>query len=234
MLSWIVLALFAAQSGMAATAASSQSPANLHRATIDEMLLDAGGRRQYWQSTPGLVVITSVLQYRSPAVLQYRSPASEEYVATADAMTPAESKELVADLTFGLQLLTDGAFEQFANIKYETAIAGSPVAIVRPNQVVVGRFQGVKDLANTIGFGGRKARRNGAIVGGTIVLDNDFDRTSDRKRLLRTHELGHALGFNHVHSRVSIMNPRVGPGVNEIDRQIARVAFTPAVSPHAP
>lgn len=182
------------------------------------MLLDAGGRRQHWQSTPGLVVITSVMQYQSAA--------TEEYLATGESIGTAELKELVDDLTLGLQSMTGGALTQFANVRYETAPAGSAVTVVRPNQVVVGRFRGVKDLAHTIGFGGRKARRDGTIIGGTIVLDNDFDRDNGRRRLLRTHELGHALGFNHVESRISIMNPRVGPEVNDIDRQIVRLAFS--------
>lgn len=45
------------------------------------------------------------------------------------------------------------------------------------------------------------------------------------RRLLRTHELGHALGFNHVKSRLSIMNPRIGPEVTALDRQIMMLAF---------
>jgi len=57
------------------------------------------------------------------------------------------------------------------------------------------------------------------------VLDNEFDRTSELRRLLRTHELGHALGYNHVKSRVSIMNPRIGPELTDFDRQVVMLAF---------
>jgi len=95
---------------------------------------------------------------------------------------------------------------------------------MRPKQIVVGRFQGLTDLAHTIGFGGRTTRR-GEIVSAAILLDSDFDRTSAARRLSRTHELGHALGFNHVKSRVSIMNERIGPEVTDVDRQIGLLAF---------
>jgi len=53
---------------------------------------------------------------------------------------------------------------------------------------------------------------------------------ADNRRLLRTHELGHALGFNHVKSRVSIMNPRIGPEVTAFDRQVAMLAFPASIS----
>ena len=62
----------------------------------------------------------------------------------------------------------------------------------------------------------------------SIILDSDFDRMNDSRNLLRMHELGHALGYNHVQSRVSIMNPKIGPGPTELDRAIARVAFKDA------
>ena len=45
------------------------------------------------------------------------------------------------------------------------------------------------------------------------------------------HELGHALGYNHVHSRASIMNPQIGSEPTDIDRAVARVAFQTLASP---
>ena len=40
--------------------------------------------------------------------------------------------------------------------------------------------------------------------------------------MIRTHELGHALGYNHVESRPSIMNPRAGGGFTDFDREALR------------
>jgi hypothetical protein len=95
---------------------------------------------------------------------------------------------------------------------------------MRPGQIVVARYNGVRDQLATIGFGGRSTRGS-TIRAGSIILDSDFDRASDTRHLLRMHELGHALGYNHVQSRASIMNPKIGSEVTSFDRAAARIAF---------
>ena len=60
-----------------------------------------------------------------------------------------------------------------------------------------------------------------------LMLDADFDRQSSQRFLLRTHELGHALGYHHVQSRPSVMNPRVGNAITEFDRAAIRYASQP-------
>jgi predicted Zn-dependent protease len=57
------------------------------------------------------------------------------------------------------------------------------------------------------------------------MLDEEYDRTTQQPRLLRMHELGHALGFNHVDSLRSVMNPTVGMEPTDLDRRTARIAF---------
>ena len=183
----------------------------------DEMLIDASGQRHHWPSSPRLVVLTSVMNYHDSE--------SRDYVATAERLDEKEVQSLAADLTAALRMLTTGAFDQFAAIDYELVPAGSTATIVRPNHIVVGRFHGVRRLAKTIGFGGRTARRDGTIVAAAVVLDSEFDHVSSMRRLLRTHELGHALGFNHVNSRVSIMNPSIGSEMTDHDRQVSTFAF---------
>ena len=205
-----------ASSALLSTGAGSPS-VKTDVAALDEMLRDSKGRLQYWTSVPELVVLTSVMQYHTTD--------SREFVATAERLDAKDTQSLVADLRLALRQLTDDTFNDFAAIRYEQVPAGSRAGIVRPKQIVVGRFQGLTDLAHTIGFGGRTTRRAGDIVGAAILLDNEFDRTSTARRLSRTHELGHALGFNHVKSRVSIMNERIGPEVTDVDRQIGMVAF---------
>ena len=61
------------------------------------------------------------------------------------------------------------------------------------------------------------------------MLDSEYDRTGGAmRRLLRIHELGHALGFNHVTSRPSVMNPTLGSEPTDLDKRVALIAFAPA------
>src|SRR5687768_13117580 len=105
----------------------------------DEMLHGAAGQWQHWTSVPELVVLTSVMQYQSDA--------RDEYVATSEVLTAGVAEGLVDDLTDALRLLTNGSFEHFATVKYETAVAGAKVSIVRPRQIVVARYRGLQDVA---------------------------------------------------------------------------------------
>lgn len=189
----------------------------------DEMLRGAAGQWQHWTAAPALVVVSSVMQYHSGA--------RGEYIATPEMLTASDTTTLVADLTDALRLLTNGVFDRFSRVEFETVPSGNSVVIVRPKQIVVGRYRGLREVARTIGFGGRTAAGSGAIMSAAILLDNEFDRTSANRRLLRTHELGHALGYNHVTSRPSIMNPRIGPWITDLDLEIVRLAFNRAGSP---
>jgi hypothetical protein len=184
---------------------------------IDEMLRGAKRRMQYWTAAPQLVVLVSVMEYRGTG--------GAESVATAELMSDAEAEALQTDLTAALNLLTDGTYRQFAAIRREVVPIGERTRLSRPRQIVVGRYSGLRRLQSTIGFGGRAARVDGRIVGGAILLDSDYDHTSDLRRLLRMHELGHALGYNHVHSQPSIMNPEIGSELTLFDRMAIRAAF---------
>jgi len=196
---------------------ASSAGAGSESAALDEMLRGSKGRLQHWTHAPELVVLVSVMDYRGDG--------GTESVATDATLTDAEADGLVSDLTGALATLTDHNYVEFAAVRRETLAAGSRASISRRGQIVVGRYSGVRALAKTIGFGGRSAWADGTIASGAIVLDSDYDRTSDLRRLLRTHELGHALGYNHVQSHISIMNPRIGPELNDFDRMAAQIAF---------
>ena len=183
---------------------------------FDEMLHGEFATPLRWDRVPELVVLMPVMQYEKGRGTQYR--------ATAQQLTAEEADALVTDLTRAISVLTDGVLPGFAVVHRETATAGEVVNVMRPGQIVVARYAGVREQLSTIGFGGRSTRSD-LIRAGSIILDSDFDRTSTQRRLLRTHELGHALGYNHVHSRASIMNPKIGAEPNDFDRAVARVAF---------
>jgi hypothetical protein len=186
------------------------------RFALNEILLGSNMTRLRWDRLPELVVLMPVMQYEKGRGTEYR--------ATADRLTDDEATQLVDDLTQALAVLTNDAVRGFSAVRRETAAPGEMVNVMRPGQIVVARYDGVRDQLATIGFGGRSTRGS-TIRAGSIILDSDFDRLNDARRLLRMHELGHALGYNHVVSRASIMNPKIGSEPTDFDRAAARIAF---------
>jgi len=153
-----------------------------------------------------------------------RGDLSTGFLATEEQLSEAEVAQLTADLTAALGALTAETVRRFQTVVRETAPAGHIVRVLRGGQIVVGRFRGVQGKTGNIGYGARMTR-DGKITQAVVVLDAKFDRESHERALLRTHELGHALGFNHVQSRPSIMNPRVGSTMTDFDRTAIRAAF---------
>jgi hypothetical protein len=193
-------------------------PAKFDLEAFDEMFRGTG-RLQRWMSAPGLVVLDKVMEYSS-------GYASEDYQATSEQLTDADIELMVEHFTEGLSLLTGGTFSAFSSIEIEKPASGASVKTVRTGKIVVGRYRGVQSLENTIGTA--QWATNGAspeVVGGAIYLDRNFDRSNSARRLLRIHELGHALGYLHVTRRASIMNPSIGPEPTEFDRQGSIIAF---------
>lgn len=182
-----------------------------------QQMLGTSHGPQRWRQVPKLTVLVSVMDYQPGGDAQY--------MATPERLNDADIAELVRDLTDGLSLLTANTFEQFSSVTREVVPTGATVSVSRPDQIVIARFSGLRRSMKTLGFGGRRARKDGTITAAVILLDSEFDRTSDKRRLLRTHELGHALGYNHVHARASIMNPQIGAEPNEFDREAATIAF---------
>jgi hypothetical protein len=157
--------------------------------------------------------------------MDFQPGESAEYVATADVLKPAEVDDLVTELTTALGLLTGNTFEHFAAIRSESVAPGTSTRVIRKRQIVVGRYRNVRHLAGILGLGGRSVRADGVITGAAVVLDDEYDRSGPGRARLRTHELGHALGYRHVESRESIMNPRIGPDATDLDRRIAMMAY---------
>jgi hypothetical protein len=183
---------------------------------IEEMLRGPGGRERRWETQPALVVVTSVLQFEG--VLQ------QDYPVLSKSLTPQESEELAADLTSALGTLTGGRFLSFSGIWYEDGTAGERLDVMRDGRIVVARFRGVQEALDGVGYGGRTTLPDGRISSAVVMLDSEYDRTGMR-RLLRIHELGHALGYNHVESMRSVMNPTLGSEPTDFDRRVALIAF---------
>lgn len=192
-------------------------PATFDLAAFDEMFRTANERLQRWTSRPSLVVLASVMMYRASG--------TTEFDATNEQLSDEEVAEMVAHLNEGLALLTGNTFTSFASVEVERPAARSRVTVMREGRIVVGRYTDVLIYRNTIGYGTWAELPNGTVTGGAMFLDRDFDKKDSHRRLLRIHELGHALGYLHVKSGISIMNPSLGPEPTDFDRAAAIVAF---------
>ena len=192
-------------------------PAAFDLVAFDEMFRGTG-RLQRWTTAPGLVVLAKVMQFE-------RTSSDDHYHATSEQLSEADIALLIEQLTEGLALLTGNTFTAFSSIEVENPPSGKRVNSLRTGAIVIGSYRGVQSLANTIGFGRWATSGTAEITGGAIYLDRNYDRANDSRRLLRIHELGHALGYLHVTARTSIMNPAIGPEPTEFDRQGAAIAF---------
>ncbi|HXH06194.1 MAG TPA: hypothetical protein VNI83_06355, partial [Vicinamibacterales bacterium] len=192
-------------------------PTSFDLRAFDEMCRTSNQRLQRWTTRPALVVLKSVMAFGGPDAIDFR--------ATGERLSEAEAEALAADLAAGLALLTAGTYRSFATVTYEEPRPNAMVSTIRDGFIVAGRYDGVMTWIRTVGYGRWAERPDGAVVAGAIYLDRDFDAASDRRWLLRAHELGHALGYTHVTSRRSLMNPAIGPEPTEFDRQAAALAF---------
>lgn len=192
-------------------------PTSFDLDAFDEMFRSSEGRLTRWTARPSLVVLASVMAYRNGN--------DTTYEARAEQLSNDDVSQMIAHLTEGLALLTGNTYTSFESVTVERPAAGTRVNALREGKVVVGRYDGIVSLANTIGYGLWSERGEGIVSGGAMFLDRDFDQNDARRRQLRIHELGHALGYLHVKSRTSIMNPSVGPEPTAFDRQAAIIAF---------
>jgi hypothetical protein len=185
---------------------------------MDEMLRGTSGHERHWTARPRLVVVTTVMAFADGP--------HQEFAAVDAQMSNDEAQQIADDLTAGLSLLSAGTFDHFESVRFETPHAGTPVHVTRDGEIVAGRFRGVRAILNAVGYGGRTARADGTITSGTVMLDEEYDGVDPLRHLLRMHELGHALGYNHVESQRSIMNATLGAEPTDFDRKVARIAFS--------
>jgi hypothetical protein len=200
-------------------------PSSFDLSAFDTVFRSLGSRLARWTTRPSLVVVASVMEYRSTA---------DTFDVLTEQLTDDEVSQIAAHATEGLATLTGNTYTSFAAVSIERPAAGTRLDPIRPGFIVVGRYSGIARLAGAIGYGQWMEQSDGSIASGAMLLDRDFDRGDPRRRLLRIHELGHALGYQHVESRTSIMNPAIGADVNDFDRAGALIAFQRPVGNRSP
>jgi len=205
----------------ASEASVSMIPASFDLAAFNEMFR-ASQRLQRWTSAPPLVILTRAVQYEgnnyanAPLVLE-------------DELTESEQQAMVADLSDGFHVLTDRQLGGFSSVTFESPEVGTRVNVMRTGAILVARCKGLTEGSNYWGYGRWATNATGAVLGGNVMIDADFDGPASAwpqfRRSLRIHELGHALGYNHVTLRASVMNSSARLEPNAWDLQAVHIAF---------
>jgi hypothetical protein len=191
-------------------------PAAIDLAAFDQLARSPHLRR--WTSAPPLVLERRVLQAAAT------TPDDSDATATSTALTEAELSEMEADLTWALDPLTGGVFTRFHDVRHTFAAGGARVHLLNSGQITVARVEGLRAQTGFDGFARWEYTDDGRVTGAVVLLDSQMDKGGDRRHL-RAHELGHALGYNHVTRRPSLMQPVGRPGFMPWDRDAMAIAY---------
>ncbi|HEX6463886.1 MAG TPA: hypothetical protein VFZ98_05515 [Vicinamibacterales bacterium] len=199
--------------------------------SYDQMFRGDGGVLHRWTQAPSIVVQTRVLQYTNLTDV--------DYTALSASMSDAEVSTLVGDLTWTLPQLTGNSFAALANQTQETAAAGASVHVSRTGLIVVARYEGLTVATGYWGYTRWAWNGDGQVQAAIMMIDRAFDTSNSVfRRSLHAHEFGHALGYNHVTLRTSVMNADARTEPTPFDRDGATIAFerpplnkTPDVDP---
>ena len=200
-------------------------------ASYDQMFRGDGGVLHRWTHAPSVVVQTRVLQFTKVSDV--------DYTALSTSMSDAEVSTLVGDFTWALPQLTGNSFSSLAGQQQETAAEGASVHVSRTGLIVVARYEGLTAATGYWGYTRWAWNGAGEVQAAILMLDRGFDTSnSPFRRSLHAHEFGHALGYNHVTLRTSVMNSDARTEPTPFDRDGATLAFerpplnkTPDVDP---
>lgn len=193
-------------------------PSGANSTAFDQMFRTNGAALRRWVETPRLVI-----QRR---LLRFTSIGDTSYTALAATLTDQEVADLRQDLVLALGPLTGNAYQAFADVTVETANENQVVPAGTNGAIVVARVDGLKAATAFDGYTRWSWNSAGAVRMGFIMLDQAYELAGrSGRRALRAHELGHALGYNHVTAVTSVMQQVVTTEPNQFDRDASRLAF---------
>jgi hypothetical protein len=191
-------------------------PASFDLRSFDEMCRASQLLR--WTAPPPLAI--------ERRTLQFTGTAATTFTALPGTLSDTEVGQLEGDLTWALPQLTGSRFETFGSVNIQESAPGATVTFLVGGRITVARFEGLTTATGFWGFSRWQFRSTGEIIGGTIMLDAGFETSgSPFRRSLRAHELGHALGYNHVTLRTSVMNSNARTEPNAFDRDATQIVF---------
>jgi len=186
--------------------------------SYDQMFRGDGAVLHRWTQAPSVVVQTRVLQFTNIT--------DTDYVALSATMSDTDVSTIVGDLTWALPQLTGNTFTTLASQQQETAAEGASVHVSRTGLIVVARYEGLTAATGYWGYTRWAWNGAGEVQAGILMLDRGFDTSNSVfRRSLHAHEFGHALGYNHVTLRTSVMNSDARTEPTAFDRDGATLAF---------
>ena len=193
-------------------------PSSLDLAAFNQMFRGSGGELHRWVSAPNLVI--------ERRVLRFTSVGAPDYVGTSASLSDAEVTALIADLEWALAQLTANTFTRFANVRIDSAAEAATVPVSHPGAIHVARHEGLTPGTGFWGYTRWSWNGLGEMQAGIVLLDQNFELSGSQfRRSLRAHELGHALGYQHVTTRDSVMQSHARFEPTPFDRDGARIAF---------
>ena len=172
-----------------------------------------------WTSAPRLILIGTVMPWEF-------FPCS--FTASSRQLSSSLLASIRQDLAGILGAMTGGRLNSFGSIAIETPRAGSRVNTCRTGSIVVYLSQGLTDATGFGGYGQAAWYADRSVAWGRYTIDFNLEQTASRgfRRGLRIHELGHALGYDHVTGRGSIMHPTNLPSnPTTFDQTATRIGF---------
>ena len=180
-----------------------------------------------WTTAPPLVIQTQTMQYTDIN--------NAQFTTLSDTLSDNEYNGLVADLNWALPQMSGGQFGGFTGPARQNSAPGTAITMLVSGQISIGRFVGLTAATGFAGYTRWQFRSDGVVTAGMIMLDRDFERSgATTLRALRTHELGHALGYNHVTVRTSVMNSTARFEPNDFDLKATKIAFLRQPGNHTP